>query len=375
MKFILTESQAKSIMDESILSSLFKSVGKNVVKSLPQSFKYLTSIENLIKPEIKSLIKLDKPNLKFTESIQQKFYNLFRNDVKSMQQDLKNISNSDIKLTDKGVQNLLSLTRNSNKLDTFISTRVGSELNIKDYVETIYTMKNQSDNLVNELLIISPKSSGIETAKKIQSKVNQIIKNNEELFRNAKPSSSPKPSSVKKSTKIKDTSAKKMSEPKKPAKDVIPKGNFPTMEITRDKYGLPATKNGKFLDNLFQKVFYEGFDKRHNMFTKEVISKMTPETKSYLTQLKDVVEQQGLLEGPKIVFKDTYGYLPKTTDEVVEMISGNLWGGGGRRGGIQTEIKTIPIPPSNVIENLLNVTMSSTQKQQVLDYYKKLFNT
>ena len=109
------------------------------------------------------------------------------------------------------------------------------------------------------------------------------------------------------------------------------------------------------------------------MFSNEIISKLTPETKSYLLQLKDIVKQKGLLRGPENGFVNKYGRLPKTVDEEIEMISGNLWGGYGRKGGIQTQLNELPVPSSGVFDNLMDVTMPSTSKQELLDLYVKMF--
>jgi hypothetical protein len=70
---------------------------------------------------------------------------------------------------------------------------------------------------------------------------------------------------------------------------------------------------------------------------------------------------------------DKYKRLPKTVDEEIEMISGNLWGGYGRTGGIQLELDVIPVPSSEVFNNLLDVAMSPSAKQEVLTLYQKLF--
>ena len=400
----------KPLIDEQGLGGLIKNLFKTGTKKAPQTFKYAKEINHLIKPEIKTLISAEKPLVKFSESTAQKFYNLFWTDSKIIQKDLKSIKPFEIGLTKNGEQNFIELQRNSNKLESFIATKVGGELNIKDYVETIYAMKNQSDNLVNELLIINPKSPNLQTAKNVQTKINDILKKNDELLSKATPSKSvsnktitqtkpvekpvntkvdkpqvkPEPVKTPTNTKVDKPQVKpepvktptntKVDKPQVKPEQVIPKGNFKTISIERGKYGIVTNnKTASFIDKLFEKVFYEGFDRGHNMFTKDVISKLTPESKSYLKQLKDMVESEGLLDGPQRLFSDTYGRLPKNVDEEIEMISGNIWGGGGRPGGIQLEINELPVPSSGVIENLMNVTMSSNQKNQVIEIYMKMF--
>ena len=395
MKFIFNEEQIKRLLDENLLSSLLKSGAKNLFKTgtkeLPKTFKYLTDVKSVMKPEIKTLISGERPFIKFSEAAERKFYDLFWADTKLIQKDLKGISASNVGLTEKGTQNLIELTQNSNKLESLINTKAGSKLDLKDYVETMYKMKNQADNLVNEISIVNPKSPNIQTAKNIQSKVNQVVKKNEDLLKNATPSKAAETSVVKKPKpvepkqikpkpvepkQIKPKPVERPAEPKpieKTPEKVLPKGEFQRLTIQRDKYDIPVTKNGKYLDRFFEKVFYEGFDKRHNMFSNEIISKLTPETKSYLLQLKDIVKQKGLLRGPENGFVNKYGRLPKTVDEEIEMISGNLWGGYGRRGGIQTQLNELPVPSSGVFDNLMNVTMPSTSKQELLDLYVKMF--
>ena len=383
----------KPLIDEQGLGGLIKNLFKTGTKKAPQTFKYAKEINHLIKPEIKTLISAEKPLVEFSESIAQKFYNLFWADTKSIQNTgfIRDLS-IDIGLTQNGKQNLIELKRNSNKLETFINTKVGGELNLKDYVETIYSMKNQSDNLVNELLIINPKSPNLQTAKNVQTKINDILKKNDELLSKATPSKSvsnktitqtkpvEKPVNTKvdkpqvKPEPVKTPTNTKVDKPQVKPEQVIPKGNFKTISIERGKYGIVTNnKTASFIDKLFEKVFYEGFDRGHNMFTKDVISKLTPESKSYLKQLKDMVESKGLLDGPQMSFRDTYNRLPKNVDEEIEMISGNIWGGGGRPGGIQLEINELPVPSSGVIENLMNVTMSPNQKNQVIEIYMKMF--
>jgi len=56
------------------------------------------------------------------------------------------------------------------------------------------------------------------------------------------------------------------------------------------------------------------------------------------------------------------------------MISGNIWGGYGRRGGAQTKLDEVPEPTNDVINNLMNVAMSENQKKDFIDFYKKLYN-
>ncbi len=154
----------------------------------------------------------------------------------------------------------------------------------------------------------------------------------------------------------------------------ISKGTFKTIPLERDRYGHAiGSKAAMFINELFKKVFYEGFDKRFDMWSMEIINKLTPETKSYLLQLKDIVKQKGLLRGPEMGFRDTYHRLPKTVDEEIQMLSTNFWGGYGRNGGVQTELDLIPIPTPSVIENLMNVTMTPAQKDQLMATYNRIY--
>jgi hypothetical protein len=162
--------------------------------------------------------------------------------------------------------------------------------------------------------------------------------------------------------------------PPKPAEQIkpqtgIPKGNFGVAKINN------GSKFAKFMDAFFEKVFYEGNNKVMNPFPKEVIKQFTPETKSYLLQLLDIVKRKNLTSGLEQGFRADYGRLPKTVDEEIEFLSNNFWGGssqygnGGRRqGGIQGILDEAPIPSEDVLDNLMNVTMSSSQKEQLIGY-------
>lgn len=164
--------------------------------------------------------------------------------------------------------------------------------------------------------------------------------------------------------------------PPKPAEQVKPQtgisiGNF-TVRPLND-----GSKLAKFMDAFFEKVFYEGNNKFMNGFPKEVIKQFTPETKSYLLQLLDIVKRKNLTSGLEQGFKSDYGRLPKTVDEEIEMLSNNFWGGksqfGGRRqGGIQGMLGEAPIPTENVLDNLMNTTMSPSQKKELMEYGHKI---
>ena len=76
----------------------------------------------------------------------------------------------------------------------------------------------------------------------------------------------------------------------------VPVGNFKVIPIQRGKYReIISGKNGVFVDQLLSKSFYEGFDKRHDMWTDAIINQLTPETKSYLLQLKNILEKMGYI--------------------------------------------------------------------------------
>jgi hypothetical protein len=42
--------------------------------------------------------------------------------------------------------------------------------------------------------------------------------------------------------------------------------------------------------------------------------------------------------------------------------------------GAQNSIKSLPIPSNSVIQNLLDKTMQSSKKEEILQLYKTLFN-
>jgi hypothetical protein len=146
----------------------------------------------------------------------------------------------------------------------------------------------------------------------------------------------------------------------------IPKGNFTVRKLN------DGSKIAKFMDAFFSKVFYEGNEKRMDAFSMDVIKRFTPETRSYLLQLLDIVKRKNLTSGLEQGFKSDFNRLPKTVDEEIQMLSGNFWAGYGRTGGLQGILDEAPIPSSDVFQNLLNVTMSPSQKEQLMEYGYKI---
>jgi hypothetical protein len=180
---------------------------------------------------------------------------------------------------------------------------------------------------------------------------------------------SPKPS---------EKPAEQKPTPPKPAEQVKPqtgisRGNYKVLPIN------DGSKFAKFMDAFFEKVFYEGNGKIMNGFPKEVIKQFTPETKSYLLQLLDIVKRKNLTSGLEQGFRADYGRLPKTVDEEIEFLSNNFWGGKSqygnasrRQGGIQGILDEAPVPSPNVMENLMNVTMSPSQREELMEYGYKI---
>jgi hypothetical protein len=159
--------------------------------------------------------------------------------------------------------------------------------------------------------------------------------------------------------------------PPKPAEQVKPqtgisRGNFKVGQLNN------GSKFDKSIDAVFQKVFYEGNDKRFDMFPMEVVNKFTPETKSYLLQLLDIIKQKNLANGLELGFRNDFNRLPKTVDEEIQMLSTNFWGGYGRKGGLQGILDQAPSMPSSVAQNLFDVTMSQKQQDELLAKLEKI---
>jgi hypothetical protein len=159
--------------------------------------------------------------------------------------------------------------------------------------------------------------------------------------------------------------------PPKPAEQVKPQtgisiGNYKVLPIN------DGSKFAKFMDAFFSKVFYEGNEKRMDAFSMDIIKQFTPETKSYLLQLLDIVKRKNLSGGLEQGFKSDYGRLPKTVDEEIQMLSSNFWAGYGRTGGLQGILNEAPVPSANVMDNLMNVTMTPSQKEKLMDYGHKI---
>jgi hypothetical protein len=162
--------------------------------------------------------------------------------------------------------------------------------------------------------------------------------------------------------------------PPKPAEQVKPqtgisRGNFKVGQLNN------GSKFDRWIDALFQKVFYEGNDKRFDLFSMDVIKKFTPETKSYLLQLLDIVKRKNLANGLELGFRNEFNRLPKTVDEEIQMLSTNFWGGYGRKGGLQGILDEAPNPGSSVRENLMNVTMTPKQSEELTERLTKIVNS
>ena len=109
----------------------------------------------------------------------------------------------------------------------------------------------------------------------------------------------------------------------------------------------------------FDQKFYEANDKRHSFITDEIINKMTPETKSYLLNLLDKTKNihSGFRGGR--FFNPDNNKLMTTENDLLKMVTTNMWGGYGRPGIMASKavykeaIPSLPIP-SKAVENNLN---------------------
>ena len=220
-------------------------------------------------------------------------------------------------------------------------------------------------NIVNNLDETDPFTS--EVKNNLETQYGNKLKQNIESKKGTNPKPTEKP-------------AEQTPTSPKPAEQVkpqtgIPKGDFGIAKINDN------SKFAKFMDAFFEKVFYEGNGKSMDAFTMDVIKQFTPETKSYLLQLLDIVKRKNLTGGLEQGFKNMFNppRLPKTVDEEIQMLSCNFWGGksqygsGGRRqGGIQGMLDEAPIPTVNVMDNLMTVTMSPSQRKELMDYGNKI---
>lgn len=147
---------------------------------------------------------------------------------------------------------------------------------------------------------------------------------------------------------------------------------FPTIEIKRGNFGMiENNRKGTFVDRLLSKCFYEAYTKRNDFWSDEMISSLGEETRRYFLQLYDMLlEQRALYLN---AFKDQYHKIPETDDEKIKAISGNHWGGLGRHSGMQLKVTSLPLPSSEVIEDLFAKVMPERDKQELIDLYTKLF--
>lgn len=332
---------------------------KDITNGINEQVSLLTRnsarVENFkvtMSPNLKSIVDLKEPA---TVMVSQKVVNILNHNfyglITKVQKDMTLISN-DI-LTPQGISNMNSLKQNITEINKLISTPLNTKMDAKKLIISIHDAKSQSQNLVNELTRTG-KQGGISVAKDINTQMDDMVKNINELFKDANPSKS----ATKAETKV-------------VAPEVKP-GAFNTTTFTRDNYGRIVNNNqATFTESLLSKAFYEGFDKRNNMWSDAMISKLSPNTKSYLNQLYSTLESQNLIYTTD--FNNSFKKLPQTVDEKIKVISGNHFGGFGRMSGRQENITKLPIPSSDVISDLMKNTMEESRQKELINLHAKLF--
>lgn len=143
--------------------------------------------------------------------------------------------------------------------------------------------------------------------------------------------------------------------------------------IQRDRFDLIVNnKVATWIDRLLSKCFYESRDQRHTEWEMAKCQQLKPETKAYLLEIYQILEAEGLLY--PTAFLDATGRLPQTPEEKIQMLSGNHWGGHGRRAKADSQISQLPIPTPAVIRDLMS-TLEPHEQEELQELYRKLFTT
>ena len=368
-KFIITESERKHIKSLYVTKGILNEGIPGLTSVLRIGMKQ--GLKDSSKAEIKKLLKTSFPN-ENVDDVYEKFefeYLHARDTDDVVEKYFKNVEDDEVRnfcrilaKEDPGKFAKYSLEAVSNH-NTTIVIRYAVEHPEKYNLEQLEKIDRIYRNIVNNLDESDPFTSEVKNNLETQygNKLKQHIESKKGT--NSKPVEKPAEQTP---------TAPKPDEQVKPQTG-ISRGNFTVRKLN------DGSKIAKFMDSFFEKVFYEGNNKVMNGFPKEVIKQFTPETKSYLLQLLDIVKQKNLTSGLEQGFRADYGRLPKTVDEEIEFLSNNFWGGksqygnGGRRqGGIQGILDEAPVPSPNVMDNLMNVTMSPNQREELMEYGYKI---
>jgi hypothetical protein len=384
------------ILAENIFTDLINAIGKSfkssapVIKSkVPAMVKAVGDISHEMSPQLKSLVASSEPVIfLMTKELQNKFYNMLGSSNTILDLRLPKIPYEG--LSREGITNANSLKQNVRELNKLLNATVDSKVNLQDIIKKVYTIKKETTILSNEVKTLKPNSSTLSQLDEIVRESNKLTTNSEQMF--SKVGSAIKPSAPKpvQSTPVVKTPVSPTTktpvvktptvkpEPKvvtKPVQKVPSKTNTPKTEAPSNvSFKMQDLRNksdlSSVINSLLSKSLYEGNELRNNMFTKEIMDKLTPNTKAYFGKLYDQMNKEGVLY--TTAFKDDYGRLPQTLDDKVLTVSGNHWGGYGRNNAPQENLQYVPVPTQDVLNNILDVTMHPSQKQEFLDMMKKL---
>jgi len=361
-KFFITESERKHI------KSLYVTKGtlNEGIPGLTSAFRIgmKQGLKDSSKAEIKKLLKSSFPN-ENVDDVYEKFefeYLHARDTDDVVEKYFKNVEDDEVRnfcrilaKEDPGKFAKYSLEAVSNH-NTTIVIRYAVEHPEKYNLEQLEKIDKIYRNVVNNLDETDPFTS--EVKNNLETQYGNKLKQNIESKKGTNPKPAEKP-------------AEQTPTSPKPAEQVKPQTGISRGSFQVGKLNT-GSKFDKSIDAIFQKVFYEGNEKRMDVFSMNVVRQFTPETKSYLLQLLDIVKQKNLVGGLEMGFKNDFNRLPKTLDEEIQMLSGNFWGGYGRRGGLQGELDQAPSPPPSVMQNLFDVTMSPKQQQELLERLAKI---
>ena len=125
-----------------------------------------------------------------------------------------------------------------------------------------------------------------------------------------------------------------------------------------------------WVEKLFEKLFYESNNKRNDLIDKSKLSSLSGSSKIFLEDLYDHFEKNNAIY--LTAFKDNFNRTPNNTEDKIYVITSNHFGGFGRTAPPQSKLSTLPFPPNDVINNLIQVFMDSKRKEEIVDLAKQL---
>ena len=140
--------------------------------------------------------------------------------------------------------------------------------------------------------------------------------------------------------------------------------------VTMDKLITKSNKKTyEWLEKFYEKLFYESNNKRNDFIDDRQIKSLDSSTKNFLSDLYDHFKNNNAIY--TTAFKDEFKREPNTTDDKIYTITSNHFGGFGRTTQPQTKLSSLPLPPNDIVNNLIKVFMDKQRKSEIIELGKK----